>query len=406
MCCRRSSTASSTRPPCIKPRFDENGLLKIAGTACTTQYTPDPKNPANAEYLRRWLYPEVLVRNTIQRYWQQGMIGSQNLTGPDADLGNRFLNGQAVNLKLPDLTKIEQDAPAGAVWCTYQDNKQVCGRSDKPGPPGNVVDATEAGYRSAVEDAGDEIYPYIQGRAGNRTAAGFSALAAVGGRRAVPRRRLHRRPDRPAAAPTGPGRRPVRRHRDDGPPAPGPPGPQCDRRQPARRADVQRGRRTHDVPVHGHAQPHHHRRDPARPDRRGDHPRPGVAAGVAADPPDQTHHRHAVLRRHRQPAPALRAAAPGDGRPGTAHSTAPLAPRPQSPGQRPAGEPDRTGHADRTGPAEPPRTGHRRPTPQHHTAAEQARTNATGTVPRTGARRARYHAHPVPGTAVRCPSPG
>ena len=98
---------------------------------------------------------------------------------------------------------------------------------------------------------------------------------------------------------------------------------------------------------------------PARPDRRGDHPRPGVAAGVAADPPDQTHHRHAVLRRHRQPAPALRAAAPGDGRPGTAHSTAPLAPRPQSPGQRPAGEPDRTGHADRTGPAEPPRTGHR-----------------------------------------------
>ncbi len=45
----------------------------------------------------------------------------------------------------------------------------------------------------------------------------------------------------------------------------------------------------------------------------------------------------------------------GDGRPGTAHSTAPLAPRTQSPGQRPAGEPDRTGHADRTGPAEPPR---------------------------------------------------
>ena len=88
------------------PYFDDDGFLKVAGTACTTKYTPDPKDPVNAEYLRRWLYPEVLVRNTIQRYWQQGMIGSQNLTGPDADLGARFLNGQAVNLKLPDLTKI------------------------------------------------------------------------------------------------------------------------------------------------------------------------------------------------------------------------------------------------------------------------------------------------------------
>ena len=161
-----------------KPHFDNDGLLKIAGTACTTRYTPDPKDPVNSEYLRRWLYPEVLVRNTIQRYWQQGMIGSQNLTGLDADLGARFLNGQAVNLKLPDLTRIAEDAPAGAVWCTYQDNQQVCGRSNKPGPPGNVIAATEAEYRSAIEDAGDAIYPYIQGRAGNRTAAGFSALAA------------------------------------------------------------------------------------------------------------------------------------------------------------------------------------------------------------------------------------
>jgi hypothetical protein len=162
-----------------KPHFDDNGLLKVAGTACTVKYTPDPRNPVNAEYLRRWLYPEVLVRNTIQRYWQQGMIGSQNLTGPDADLGARFLNGQAVNLKLPDLIKIQQNAPAGAVWCTYQDNKQVCGRSDKPGPPGNVMAATEAEYRSAIQDAGPTIYPYIQGRAGNRTAAGFSALTAA-----------------------------------------------------------------------------------------------------------------------------------------------------------------------------------------------------------------------------------
>ena len=34
----------------------------------------------------------------------------------------------------------------------------------------------------------------------------------------------------------------------------------------------------------------------------------------------------------------------------------------------PQENPTGSGHADRTGPAEPPRTGHHRPTPQHHTA--------------------------------------
>jgi hypothetical protein len=48
----------------------------------------------------------------------------------------------------------------------------------RPAPPGNVVAATEAEYRSAIQDAGDAIYPSIQGRAGNRASAGFSALAA------------------------------------------------------------------------------------------------------------------------------------------------------------------------------------------------------------------------------------
>ena len=372
-----------------KPHFDENGLLKVAGTACTTKYTPDPKDPVNAEYLRRWLYPEVLVRNTIQRYWQQGMIGSQNLTGPDADLGARFLNGQAVNLKLPDLTKIQQNAPAGAVWCTYQDNQQVCGRSDKPGPPGNVVAATEAEYRSAIQDAGDAIYPYIQGRAGNRTAAGFSALAAsaaaapfpAAAYTAVLTARLLLRLGLIAGLFVGIGMM-VRPHL-------------------ARRVlNVIAGSllvvllfsaagalmtylsmvMLSPTTVAGY---------PARPDRRGDHPRPGVADRVAADPPDQTHHRHVVLRRHRQPAPAVRAAAPGDGRPAPAHSTAPLAPRPQSPGQRPAGEPDRSGHADRTGPAEPPRTGHHRPTPHHHPAAGPARAPARHPRRRPASRRPR-----------------
>ena len=38
---------------------------------------------------------------------------------------------------------------------------------------------TEADYRSAIETAGDSKYPYVQGRAGNRTASGATALAAV-----------------------------------------------------------------------------------------------------------------------------------------------------------------------------------------------------------------------------------
>ena len=179
--CAAADPALPVRPdrPVSSRISTTNGLLKVAGTACTTKYTPDPKDPVNAEYLRRWLYPEVLVRNTIQRYWQQGMIGSQNLTGPDADLGARFLNGQAVNLKLPDLTKIAAER-AGRRGVVHLPGQQAGLRpqSDKPGPPGNVVAATEAEYRSAIQDAGDAIYPYIQGRAGNRTAAGFSALAA------------------------------------------------------------------------------------------------------------------------------------------------------------------------------------------------------------------------------------
>ncbi len=187
------------------PHFDDNGLLKVAGTACTTRYTPDPKDPVNAEYLRRWLYPEVLVRNTIQRYWQQGMIGSQNLTGPDADLGARFLNGQAVNLKLPDLTKIAEDANAGTVWCTYQDNKQVCGRSNKPGPPGNVIARPKP--MISLRDPGQQAPPSTRAapephrRRVQRPRRGRGRRAVPRRRRAVPRRRLHRGPHRAVAHP-------------------------------------------------------------------------------------------------------------------------------------------------------------------------------------------------------------
>lgn len=32
------------------PDFDDDGFLKVAGTACAKKYTPDPKDPLNAEY--------------------------------------------------------------------------------------------------------------------------------------------------------------------------------------------------------------------------------------------------------------------------------------------------------------------------------------------------------------------
>jgi hypothetical protein len=86
----------------------------------------------------------------------------------------------------------------------------------------------------------------------------------------------------------------------------------------------------------------------------------------------------------------------GNGRPRAAHSTAPMAPRPHSLGQRPAGGPDRAGHADRTGPAKPPRTGHHRPTPQHHAPAGSAGGRLAASWPDVGLCRGRSadHAHP------------
>ena len=305
------------------------------------------------------------------------MIGSQNLTGPDADLGARFLNGQAVNLKLPDLTKIQQNAPAGAVWCTYQDNKQVCGRSPtSPARPATSSPPPKPSTASAIQDAGDAIYPYIQGRAGNRTAAGFSALAAsaaaapfpAAAYTAVLTARLLLRLGLIAGLFVGIGMM-VRPHL-------------------ARRVlNVIAGSllvvllfsaagalmtylsmvMLSPTTVAGF------QIDPnsgviilalaslvawllTRPIKRIT----GMLSYAATGNPHQLSDQRRRAMAGLQPA----------------HSTAPLAPRTQSPGQRPAGEPDRSGHADRTGPAEPPRTGHHRPTPQQHAPAGSRRQPA------------------------------
>ena len=65
------------------------------------------------------------------------------------------------------------------MYCTFDNNVQVCGRSEEAGPPGRIMNLTEGIYRQAIESAGPGKYPYIQGRAGNRTAAGATALVAV-----------------------------------------------------------------------------------------------------------------------------------------------------------------------------------------------------------------------------------
>ena len=178
------------------PEWDDSGNQIIAGTACTITYRPtldtaDQFTPGEDGIVRNYTptyfddfyFPEVMVENLIFPYWQQGLLGTNDRAGPNYELAKQFLKGQSV-------TQFEQaqnnyDAaaaaktPVGAVYCTFDNNIQVCGRSEKAGPPDRIMTLTEADYRSAIETAGDSKYPYVQGRAGNRTASGATALAAV-----------------------------------------------------------------------------------------------------------------------------------------------------------------------------------------------------------------------------------
>lgn len=192
------------------PVWDALGQLVIDGTPCTPnvrsslnpehQWTDDGSgvlrlyNPAY--FTSGYFYAEVMYSNLIFPAWQEGLIGTRDRSGPNYDLAMLFLRGQS--LTTFDLAssrwrnEAENNAPIGAVWCTFVDNKKTCGVSDSLGPPGRLIDNAEADYMAAIDAAGDERYPYIQGKAGNRTAAGATALAAVAA--AVPF---------PAAADTG-----------------------------------------------------------------------------------------------------------------------------------------------------------------------------------------------------------
>lgn len=176
--------------------IDENGSHIVSGTACTpnTHPTLDPadKTPTpNADgtvnvyapdYFATNFYPEVMVESLIFPYWQQGLIGSSDRSGPSYDLARQFLSGQSVTRFEANANVRRQEVgtsgATGAVWCTYADNVQVCGRTESGLVPDQIMTYTEQAYRAAIESAGEERYPWIKG-AGNRLSSGATALAAV-----------------------------------------------------------------------------------------------------------------------------------------------------------------------------------------------------------------------------------
>src|SRR5664279_5473754 len=178
------------------PTWDDNGNQLVAGTACTITYRPTT-NPADhftpgqdgviqnytPSYFEDFYYAEVMVDNLVFPYWQQGLLGTDDRTGPNYELAKTFLRGQSVTEFEQAQTNYDAAAaaktPVGAVYCTFDNNVQVCGRSAEAGPPGRIMNLTESIYRGAIETAGPAKYPYIKGRAGNRIAAGATAFVAV-----------------------------------------------------------------------------------------------------------------------------------------------------------------------------------------------------------------------------------
>lgn len=174
-----------------------NGAQVIPGVACTVTYQPtlnptdhwttgadgvvrnyEPDYFASGDY-----FPEVMVANLIFPYWQEGIIGTNDRSGPNYDLALTFLRGQSLTTYDQKADEYflysAKNAPPDAVWCTYQNNARVCGRQEGGFTPDKIMSATEATYRDAIEKAGDSRYPYIAGKAGNRVAAAGTALAAV-----------------------------------------------------------------------------------------------------------------------------------------------------------------------------------------------------------------------------------
>lgn len=135
------------------------------------------------DYFRNHYVPEVLVAELIFPYWQEGLLGTTDRSGPNYELARSFLLGQSLaeyDIAMQNYRAgSAAQSPVGSVWCTYRENTRVCGRSETGGVPGQLMTATEERYRASIEAAGPDRYPYIQGRAANRTAAAAKSLAAV-----------------------------------------------------------------------------------------------------------------------------------------------------------------------------------------------------------------------------------
>ena len=180
-----------------KPPVWKDGYQIVAGTPCTIEYRPtlnpsDQFTKAPDGTVLRYspefftsgnFYAETMYANLIIPSWEQGLIGTDDRSGPNYDLAMQFLSGQS-------MTRFEiaadaydtaagAQAPAGSIWCSYVNNVQTCGRSQQGGAPGRIMSDTEANYRDAIQAAGDSRYPYIQGKAGNRVSSGAEAVAAV-----------------------------------------------------------------------------------------------------------------------------------------------------------------------------------------------------------------------------------
>ena len=107
------------------PAWDDNGYQLIAGTACTITYRPT-MNPADTfstsedgviqnyspTYFEDFYYSEVMVDNMIFPYWQQGLLGTDDRTGPNYELPNHFCAVRASpNSSRPTTTTTPRQQP-------------------------------------------------------------------------------------------------------------------------------------------------------------------------------------------------------------------------------------------------------------------------------------------------------
>lgn len=176
------------------PRL-EDGAVVIPGIPCTQSYRPS-LNPSDnwttrggavyryqPDYFDKYYYPEMMVNHTIFRYWERGLLGTEDLSGPNYDLAKQFLNGQSQTQQEAEYEAKMQKVGTqeGAKLCQFQPGGgKECMTMGKGMQPPPMMSGNEEQYRVAVtKSIMSGQYPWVQGKAGNRISAGASALAAA-----------------------------------------------------------------------------------------------------------------------------------------------------------------------------------------------------------------------------------